>query len=476
MRERHGINADQPSWRRTREGAGRWLGAGFIVLFSALTSAAQSPIDNSVTSAISPVGTAVEDSASVSATGGVDAPAVDRPSASAPLVAEAAPVVAREARVVGDGARTRFVMDLSGPSVVSVFTLDEPYRVVVDLPEMHFDLSADAGKTGKGLISAFRYGLISAGKSRIVLDATGPVAVDKAFVLPAEKDQPARLVVDLVKSSRTAFLDTLRISRDRDRTAASHEREAAPGPAPNDGKLRIVLDPGHGGIDSGAIARSGMLEKTIVLAFAQTLREKLEANDRYEVLMTRTDDTFVPLRGRVQFARAKHADLFISIHADSFSGGDIRGATVYTLSERASDRMAASIAESENKSDILAGVEVPEDTNEVSDILIDLARRETKNFAVVFARNLIKELKPAVRLFKRAHQQAGFMVLKAPDVPSALVELGYLSNADDEKLLTSPEWRDKTAVAITRAIDEYFRNRVANMAASEVPNSGIGAP
>jgi N-acetylmuramoyl-L-alanine amidase len=473
MREPQGVSADRQNWRRATQGAGRWLGAGFFVLFSALASAAQSPIDNSVTSAISPV----------ASTEGAETPAAivpapdNAPSLGAtPPAVSGEPVIAREARVVGDGSRTRFVMDLTGPSAVSVFTLDEPYRVVVDLPEVHFDLAADAGKAGKGLVSAFRYGLISAGKSRIVLDATGPVSVDKAFVLPADKGQPARLVVDLVKSTRTAFLDTLRISRDRDRATAGQEREAVPGPAPNDGKLRIVLDPGHGGIDSGAIAKSGMLEKTIVLAFAQTLKEKLEANSRYEVLMTRSDDTFVTLRGRVQFARSKHADLFISIHADSFSGSDIRGATVYTLSERASDQMAASIAESENKSDILAGVDVPEDTNEVSDILIDLARRETKNFAVVFARNMIKELKPAVRLFKRAHQQAGFMVLKAPDVPSALVELGYLSNPDDEKLLTSPEWRDKTAVAITRAIDAYFRNRVANMAASEALTSGVGEP
>jgi len=473
MRERQGVSADRQEWRRATQGAGRWLGAGLFVLFSAFASAAQTPIDNSVTSAISPV----------ASTAGAEMPAaiVPAPDDAAPLAPassapSAEPVIAREARVVGDGSRTRFVMDLTGPSVVSVFTLDEPYRVVVDLPEVHFDLAADAGKAGKGLVSAFRYGLISAGKSRIVLDATGPVSVDKAFVLPADKGQPARLVVDLVKSTRTAFLDTLRISRDRDRATAAQEREAVPGPVPNDGKLRIVLDPGHGGIDSGAIAKSGMLEKTIVLAFAQTLKEKLEANSRYEVLMTRSDDTFVTLRGRVQFARSKHADLFISIHADSFSGSDIRGATIYTLSERASDQMAASIAESENKSDILAGVDVPEDTNEVSDILIDLARRETKNFAVVFARNMIKELKPAVRLFKRAHQQAGFMVLKAPDVPSALVELGYLSNPDDEKLLTSPEWRDKAAVAITRAIDAYFRNRVANMAASEALTAGVGKP
>lgn len=458
-----------------RRGAGRLLVAGLLVLSAAWPALAQAPATRLALNEDVAEGAASADGASTPALSG-DTVLKDgiAPDEAAGASAVTGPIAAREARVVGDDARTRFIMDLSGPAAVSVFMLDEPYRVVVDLPEMHFELPAETGKTGKGLISAFRYGLISAGKSRIVLDATGPVAVDKAFVLPAEKGQPARVVVDLVRSTRTAFLETLRVSRDR--LSEAQKAEAMPGPAPNDGKLRIVLDPGHGGIDSGAIAKSGTLEKHIVLAFAKQLREKLAANPRYEVIMTRTDDSFMPLRGRVQFARQKHADLFVSIHADSFSGADIRGATVYTLSERASDRMAASIAESENKSDILAGVDVPEDTDEVSDILIDLARRETKNFAVVFARNLIKELKPDVRLFKRPHQQAGFMVLKAPDVPSALVELGYLSNPDDEKLLTSPAWRDKTAVAIGRAIDEFFRSRVANMAASAPVTTSVGEP
>ncbi|MCX5493494.1 N-acetylmuramoyl-L-alanine amidase [Kaistia dalseonensis] len=385
-------------------------------------------------------------------------------------------VTASEARVVGDGARTRFVMDLSDATALTVFPLDKPDRVVVDLPEVHFTLPADAGKTGKGLVSAFRYGMISAGKSRIVLDATEPVSVDKAFVLPPADGQPAKLVIDLVPSTRAKFTEAVRQYRDRDQqTVAAPPAEAPAIPAPEDGKLRIVLDPGHGGIDSGAIGKSGTLEKDVVLAFALTLKQKLEASGHYEVMMTRADDTFIPLGGRVVFARARHADLFISIHADSFWGSDIRGATVYTLSEKASDQMAAQIAESENKSDILAGVDVPEDTNEVSDILIDLARRETKNFAVVFARNMIKELKPDVRLFKHAHQQAGFMVLKAPDVPSALVELGYLSNAEDEKLLTSDDWRDKTAIAINRAVDDYFRMRVAQSTTGSI-TAGVAEP
>jgi N-acetylmuramoyl-L-alanine amidase len=391
------------------------------------------------------------------------------------LADEAEALTATAARVVGDDARTRFVMDLSGAVALSVFALDEPDRVVVDLPEVHFNLPDGSGKDGKGLVSAFRYGMISAGKSRIVIDVTGPVSIDKSFVIPAEGGQPAKLVVDLVPSTRAKFAEAVHEFRERDRMAAAAAREAQPAsPAPADGRLRVVLDPGHGGIDSGARAKSGTLEKDVVLAFAMELRKKLEESGRYDVLMTRSDDTFVSLGGRVAFARSHRADLFVSIHADSFWGGDVRGATVYTLSEKASDQMAAQVAESENKSDILAGVSVPEDTDEVSDILIDLARRETKNFAVVFARNMIKELKPDVRLFKHAHQQAGFVVLKAPDIPSALVELGYLSNTADEKLLTSDSWRQKTATAMTRAIDDYFRQRVAQATTGSIAPAVAG--
>ena len=380
--------------------------------------------------------------------------------ANAEDVPVAAPaVVAQDAMVVGDGSRTRFVMDLTATTAFTVFPLDEPDRIVIDLPGVGFALPLDAGHDGKGLVSAFRFGQISAGKSRVVLDIKEPVAVDKSFVLPPADGQPAKLVVDLVPVSRGSFATAVRLYRDTEKQAAA--ANAPPAPPPSDGRLRIVLDPGHGGIDSGAIAKSGTQEKGVVLAFAKVVAKKLEASGRYEVMMTRSDDSFISLGGRVAFARSHHADLFVSIHADSFWGEDVRGATIYTLSDRASDKMAAQIAESENKSDILAGVAVTEDTTEVSDILIDLARRETKSFAVVFARNMIKELRPNVRLFKHAHQQAGFMVLKAPDVPSALVELGYLSNQEDEKLLTSDAWRDKTADAMTRAIDDYFRMRVA---------------
>ncbi len=383
----------------------------------------------------------------------------------APAGAQQAPTsagaqMAVDARVAGDGSRTRFVADFAGEVGISVFTLADPYRVVIDLPEVRFHLGEDLGKSGRGLISAFRYGMISAGKSRIVLDATGPVAVDKAFVLPPVEGQPARMVIDVVPTSRDAFLETAALQR-----AEMAESVAAAAPAivdsGRDGRLRIVLDPGHGGIDSGAVGQAGTLEKSVVLAFAASLGEQLEASSRFEVFMTRDDDSFVRLNDRVEFARGHHADLFISIHADSFRGHDIRGATIYTVSEKASNDMAAAIAAGENRSDILAGLDLAATETGVADILLDLARRETKNFSIQFARDLVDHLGASTVLFKNPHQEAGFMVLMAPDVPSVLVELGYLSNADDERTLLSEAWRSETAEAVAGAIEAFFATRVA---------------
>ncbi len=367
--------------------------------------------------------------------------------------------IVTETRIAGDATRTRFIADLTDGVETSVFALADPYRIVIDLPEVHFRLAPEAGKTGRGLVSAYRYGLISRGKSRIVLDVASPAAVDKTFVVPAANGQPARLVVDLVATTREAFLAEVRAG-----AAAEPPAAAEPAIADNDadGRLRVVIDPGHGGIDAGAIGVGGTREKDLVLAFAQTLAAQLQASGRYDVAMTRTDDTFVPLGARVRFARSRQADLFISIHANSFFGGSVRGATVYTLSDKASDRMAADVAAVENQSDVLAGVVGDEaEVDDVRDILLDLTRRETKNFGVVFARNLIEQLGQGVRMFKIPHQQAGFRVLEAPDVPSALIELGYLSNAEDEKLMNTPSWRDHAAGLIVKAIDSYFATRVA---------------
>jgi N-acetylmuramoyl-L-alanine amidase len=372
---------------------------------------------------------------------------------------------ATDARIVGDDSRTRFVADLSERLDIAVFAMADPYRVIVDLPNVQFILPHGVGATGRGLVSAFRYGQIAPGKSRIVLDATGPVAIDKSFIVPPANGQPARLVVDLVPSTRDRFLEIARQQRRTEvATPVTPRADRLDATAANRGLIRIVLDPGHGGIDSGAVGTSGTLEKSLVLEYSRRFAESLRATGRYEVIMTREDDSFVPLRKRVEFARAHGADLFLSVHANSFAGGiEVKGATVYTLSERASDRVAAAVAASENRADILAGMDIPEeDSDQVKDILLDLTRRETKNFGIVFAKTLITELhERGIKLTNDPRKEASFMVLEAPDVPSALIELGYLSTPAEEALMKSAEWQEKTAGAMVRAVDSYFSTRLA---------------
>ena len=371
--------------------------------------------------------------------------------------------IAKDARLAGDRERTRFIADLSKKVDVHVFALGNPYRVIVDAADVSFQMPEGIGKERRGLVTAFRYGLFAPGRSRIVLDMSGPFLIDRSFVLEPRDDQPARLVVDFVPTDEKTFLAKLRENKQ-----PAAEKISVPLPRSpvrlQTSKPIVVLDPGHGGVDPGANSSNGVSEKQVVLKFAKRLKEKLLATGRYEVFMTREDDTFLPLRERVAFAQEKAAGLFLSIHADYFPAeiDDARGATVYTLSERASDAEARALAAKENFSDAIAGVELPKDSDEVvTNILIDLAQRETNNRSVVFARSIVGELAAKGTLHTKQLRSAGFRVLKAPDVPSVLLELGFLSNAEDEKQLTSEAWRDRMAVSVTAAIDGYFAERIA---------------
>ena len=369
---------------------------------------------------------------------------------------------ATDVRIGGDDKQTRFVVDLSQKIDLAAFTLADPYRVVIDLPQVTFKLSAKAGEQSRGLVKAFRYGLIMQGGSRIVLDTKGPVRIDKAFALDAADGQPARLVLDLSPTDRDSFKRTISLENRSPRSSSVKPSEAAPKVA-GDARPLIVLDPGHGGIDNGTKAASGEMEKDLVLQFALTLRAKLEHSGKYRVAMTRSDDTFIPLAERVRFARAHGAALFVSVHADAIPRreGQAEGATVYTLSEHASDAEAARLAEAENKADVIAGVDLTAEPGDVANILVDLAQRETKTYSAQFARTLVGELKATARLHKNPMKAAGFKVLTAPDVPSVLVELGYMSTKDDLKLLTSTVWQAKTAAALSQAVDTFFTPRLA---------------
>jgi N-acetylmuramoyl-L-alanine amidase len=385
------------------------------------------------------------------------------PDSALPLDASSDFPVASEVRLGGDETATRMVVDFSQKIDIRTFTLANPYRVIIDLPQVAFRFPPKTGESGRGLVKAFRYGLMMTGGSRIVIDLTRPARVEKSFLLDAANDQPARLVLDLAAVDRDAFMRTIALENRVREPAAAIKPQPNTDPHLRDARPIIVLDPGHGGIDNGTKAASGEMEKTIVLEFALLLRDKIEKAGKYHVVMTRTDDTFVALTDRVSFARAQQAALFISIHADALprGEGDAQGATVYTLSETASDSEAARLAETENRADVIAGVDLTYEPNDVADILIDLAQRETKSFSVQFARGLIDSMRAATRMHKNSLKSAGFRVLKAPDIPSVLIELGYVSNRQDIKSLTSADWREHTADSIAQAIDRFFTTRLA---------------
>ena len=388
------------------------------------------------------------------------------PRISAPAVVDPYPV-ATDTRLGGDDNQTRFVMDLTRKVELRAFTLADPYRVVIDLPQVTFKLPPKAGETGRGLVKAFRFGLVMQGGSRIVLDTGKPVRIDKAFVLEQAEGQPARLVLDLAQTDRETFLRNIALENNKIARPdpKRFEREA---PIKGDPRPIIVIDPGHGGIDHGTRAASGETEKQIVLDFALLLRDQLEKSGKYRVVMTRTDDTFIALDERVRMARARQAALFISIHADALkkSEGEAQGATIYTVSDTASDAEAGRLAENENRSDVISGIDLSREPGDVAEILVDLAQRETKTFSLHFAKTLVTELRNVARLHKHPMKSAGFKVLKAPDVPSVLVELGYVSNKEDLKQLVSGTWRTRTAASIVQAIETFFSTRLAGSAPS----------
>ncbi len=388
-------------------------------------------------------------------------------------VIEAAPSypVASEVRLAGDDQQTRFILDFDRAVPLRAFALADPYRVVVDMPQVNFHLAAGAGSAARGLVKAFRYGLVMPGGSRIVIDLTGPAKVASAKVLEAANGQPPRLVIELEAVEKSGFvaavppepppvaapIQTVAIT-----TPEITLRPSIAAPAtPIDARPVVVIDPGHGGIDNGSQA-GGESEKSLVLDFALALRDRIEKAGKYRVVMTRTDDTFIPLGERTRIARNQSAALFLSIHADALPRreGSAQGATVYTLSEKASDAEAERLADSENKSDAIGGVNLTEEPPDVADILIDLAQRETRTFSNHFARLLVGEMKSTARMHKHPLKSAGFKVLKAPDVPSVLLELGYVSDKGDLQQLMSENWRNKAVGSVNQAVEAFFGRRV----------------
>lgn len=377
--------------------------------------------------------------------------------ATAGLASADTPFKARDFRMAGDATGMRVVLSFDREPDPHFMLLRGPARLVVDLPATNF-LIDPASLKARGLIKNVRYGALDEGSSRLILTAKGPFAVDRFEVIPDEKGEGYRLAIDITATSDRKFEQALadQAATTGATTAAGKGDRIGKPPAAEPSKpFTIVIDAGHGGIDGGAEGVNGTIEKSITLAFALELRQKLLESGSYQVFMTRDTDIFLPLDERVRIARQHEADLFISIHADTISRKGIRGATVYTVADQASDAEAQATADRENLSDTLAGIEIKQDDHEVADILVDLIRRETHSYSVRFARSLVGKLSPAIELINNPHRSAGFKVLKAPDVPSVLVELGYLSNVQDEAQLRDPDWRAKAADRIIAAITSF---------------------
>ena len=390
------------------------------------------------------------------------------------------------------GRETRLIFSLGACVGADSHVLESPSRAIVDLPEVNFQIDPQVGlaqaahsshhRHGRhiagnpapasvpsgSLVASYRFGRLAPGKSRIVVDLAGPAEI-AASCAPAP-DGGFELILALKPQDEVAFQTAARAGAEMQARAGAgaetppEKPASAPTPSSAAEKPTIVLDPGHGGVDAGALGRDHAVEKFIVLDFARALAAKLREGDRYTVVLTREDDTFVPLGVRVRMARRLGAALFVSLHADALASDSagVRGATVYTVSDRASDAEAGRVAEHENKADAEAGVEAKEDASDVNDILFDLTRRETRAYSHVFAHSLAEYWKVAAHLNKNPRRSAGFVVLKAPDVPSALLELGYLSNAADAADLTSPDWREKAAAQVARAIDAFFAAQAAD--------------
>jgi len=382
----------------------------------------------------------------------------------APATVQTKGPVVMSARIGEHSDRTRFVIELSDPVAIRTFTLNNPDRVVIDMPAVQWKLDGPPRPSGHGAVRSYRYGLFHPGNSRFVIDLNQPVLVSDPLVLPPQNGFGYRVVIDLFPTTQARFDTTTGWPADLKARETAAESIASNPSRETSARKIVVLDPGHGGIDSGTVGVDGTMEKDIVLAEGLVLRKRLEARG-YEVHMTRDTDVFIPLGERVQMAHAWHADLFISLHADSIHDPDVDGLSMYTLSEKGSDKEAAALAAKENQSDIIAGVDLSGDNSAVAPILIDLAQRYTMNKSSHFAETALSELSQATDILPRKpHRSGALVVLKAPDVPAVLIELGYLSNEHDERQMKTAAWRDRVANAIAEAVDRFFPPTTAKAA------------
>ena len=387
-------------------------------------------------------------------------PIAASPGAVPPASAASERAVAVSAELSLKGDRTRLVLTLSRPVSVSTFLLERPDRVVIELPDVNFQLD-DGTRRRLGLVSSFRCGLAAPGRSRIVVDLAGPAMVAATAVEEAPLSGATLVIVEFARADRDSF----RKAVTSDRTDLTLTTGSLPSARTEDTRPLVAIDAGHGGTDPGAKAPNGVQEKDVTLVFAETLRAHLAASGRYRLLMTRDTDTFVSLDERVRRAREAGAGLFLSVHADTISNPHVSGATLYTGSEQASDPESATLAERENAADTAGGRAGSATALAVPDILQELTIRETRGFSHHVSSLMLRDLSSVMRFSSHPQREAGFRVLRTHDLPAVLVELGYLSNARDLDLMSSPRWRDRTAGTMAAVIDRFFAGRAGNRAA-----------
>jgi N-acetylmuramoyl-L-alanine amidase len=406
------------------------------------------------------------------------APAED----AAPTDAEPALPTVEAARLSMAPGRARLILDLTGPTAFAIVSLGGPDRIAIDVKAAAVGFGTPTPPSGNGLVEKYDITMMEPGRARATLTLVEPAQVQQAYVLPAFDDQPARLVVDLIPTSPRDF--AIKVAAD---LAAARASAGTSGPAPAAGagppeaqaaeapgdspdaspraapatrsagsKPLIVIDPGHGGIDSGARAAKGTMEKNVVLQFSLKLEQLLADSGRFDVALTRTDDSYLTLEQRVNLARQNRADLFVSIHADTFQQADIHGFSIYTRDENATDVLDKVLADNENRADIVSGFTSSDTPPQVVDLLLDLMRRQTRRQSYLAAEDIVNAVEPSIDLRKFPVRRANFFVLQAPDVPSILIELGFLSNATDIADLKQTDWQERAAQAMARGIANYF--------------------
>ena len=401
------------------------------------------------------------------APGSAAAPAATAPAGTPPMV--------MSARIGEHEDSTRIVLELSDPVNLRAFTLNNPDRVVVDMPEVAWRLGAPPLPSTHGSVKSYRYGLFREGNSRMVIDLNRPVRVADPLVLPPSAGFGYRVVIDMYPAEQAKFDTNAGWPADLKQRETAAEKLVMRLPVQGGGKKIVVIDPGHGGIDSGTNGVNGLMEKDMVLAEGLRLAHVLTERG-YTVHMTRDRDIFIPLPERVAIARKWKADLMISLHCDSNPDSSVNGLSIYTLNDGRSDREAVALAKRENQSDVIAGVDLSGGNSPVAPILIDLAQRDTINKSSRFALTALEKLATATDILPRSpHRSASLAVLVAPDVPAVLIELGYLSNASDAAQMNKDRWRDGVAKAIADSVDRNFTPQTGGLAQGEAASPPSGS-